>query len=67
LRYRALAAMRPTEAADLLRQAQAQVKEKYRSYEALAGLEVAPAAVQETGASIGEAQAVNSPVGGSKR
>ncbi len=67
LRYRALAAMRPTEAADLLRQAQAQVKEKYRGYEALAGLEVAPAAVQETRASIGEAQAVNSPVGGSKQ
>ncbi|MGO9991980.1 MAG: pyruvate:ferredoxin (flavodoxin) oxidoreductase [Steroidobacteraceae bacterium] len=67
LRYRALAAMRPTEAANLLRLAQAQVNEKYRSYEALAGLEVAPAAVQEAGASTGEARAVNSPVGGSKR
>ena len=36
LRYRALALTRPTEAEELLRQAQAGVDEKYRSYELLA-------------------------------
>ncbi|HVY14095.1 MAG TPA: pyruvate:ferredoxin (flavodoxin) oxidoreductase [Rhodopila sp.] len=43
LRYRALQALRPTEADDLLRQAQAVVNEKYRSYEAFASLEGPPA------------------------
>ena len=43
LRYRALKALRPAEADDLLRQAQAVVDEKYRSYEAFAGLEGPPA------------------------
>jgi pyruvate-ferredoxin/flavodoxin oxidoreductase len=67
LRYRALALMRPSEAESLLRQAQTEVNEKYRGYEALAGLEVAPAAVQETGTSTVEAHAVTSPIGRSKR
>jgi pyruvate-ferredoxin/flavodoxin oxidoreductase len=42
LRYRALAFTRPTEAEDLLRQAQAGVDEKYRSYEEFASLEFGP-------------------------
>jgi pyruvate-ferredoxin/flavodoxin oxidoreductase len=40
LRYRVLSLTRPTEAAQLLRQAQTDVDAKYRTYEALAGLEV---------------------------
>lgn len=43
LRYRALQALRPLEANELLRQAQAAVNEKYRSYEAFAALEGTPA------------------------
>jgi len=50
LRYRMLAMARPTEAADLLRQAQAAVDAKYRSYEALANLEGEPAPGQVTAA-----------------
>ena len=50
LRYRMLAITRPTEAADLLRQAQAAVDAKYRSYEALANLEGGPAPGQVTAA-----------------
>jgi pyruvate-ferredoxin/flavodoxin oxidoreductase len=42
LRYRALAVTRPAEAADLLRQAQAGVDDKYRSYEEFASLEDGP-------------------------
>ena len=42
LRYRALAATRPAEAEALLRQAQAGVTEKYRSYEAFSALDVGP-------------------------
>jgi hypothetical protein len=45
-----LAITRPTEAADLLRQAQAAVDAKYRSYEALANLEGGPAPGQVTAA-----------------
>jgi pyruvate-ferredoxin/flavodoxin oxidoreductase len=67
LRYRALALMRPSEAESLLRQAQTEVNEKYRGYEALAGLEIAPAAVQKTDTSTVEAHAVTSPIGRSKR
>jgi hypothetical protein len=40
LRYRALALMRPEEADELLREAQAGVIAKYRSYEALAAGDV---------------------------
>jgi len=46
LRYRALALTRPTEAEELLRQAQAGVNEKYRSYEALASTPVVDGAAQ---------------------
>jgi pyruvate-ferredoxin/flavodoxin oxidoreductase len=42
LRYRALALMRPAEAEALLHQAQQDVNDKYRSYEALASIEGAP-------------------------
>ncbi len=42
LRYRALAAMRPTEAAALLRQAQENVTEKYRTYESFARVSAGP-------------------------
>jgi pyruvate-ferredoxin/flavodoxin oxidoreductase len=48
LRYRALATSRPTEAQDLLRQAQAEVIEKYRSYEQFSTLELGPSAVKLT-------------------
>ncbi|HYA20980.1 MAG TPA: pyruvate:ferredoxin (flavodoxin) oxidoreductase [Burkholderiales bacterium] len=48
LRYRALALTRPAEAEDLLRQAQAGVNEKYRSYEAFASLEGGPTPAQVT-------------------
>ena len=46
LRYRALALTRPEEAESLLRLAQANVAEKYRSYEAYAGLDGGPAQAQ---------------------
>src|SRR5208282_1697939 len=46
LRYRALALTRPEEAESLLRLAQANVVEKYRSYEAYAGLDGGPAQAQ---------------------
>ncbi len=49
LRYRAVQALRPDEADDLLRQAQAVVDEKYRSYEAFASLEAPPAPGQAPG------------------
>ncbi|HTU55459.1 MAG TPA: pyruvate:ferredoxin (flavodoxin) oxidoreductase, partial [Acetobacteraceae bacterium] len=42
LRYRALAAMRPEEAAALLRQAQENVTEKYRTYESFARVSAGP-------------------------
>ncbi|HXZ96887.1 MAG TPA: 4Fe-4S binding protein, partial [Burkholderiales bacterium] len=48
LRYRALALTRPAEAEDLLRQAQAGVEEKYRSYEAFSSLEGGPTPAQVT-------------------
>ena len=67
LRYRALALMHPTEAENLLRQAQIQVNEKYRTYEALAGLEVVPAAIRQTDASAGEARPAISAAGGFER
>ncbi len=43
LRYRALSLTRPADAEALLRQAQAGVKDKYRSYEQLASLDGGPA------------------------
>jgi len=48
LRYRALTLTRPAEAENLLRQAQAGVNEKYRSYEAFASLESGPTPAQVT-------------------
>jgi pyruvate-ferredoxin/flavodoxin oxidoreductase len=42
LRYRALAAMRPEEAAALLHQAQENVTEKYRTYESFARVSAGP-------------------------
>ncbi|HEY8745030.1 MAG TPA: pyruvate:ferredoxin (flavodoxin) oxidoreductase, partial [Chloroflexota bacterium] len=48
LRYRALALTQPAVAGELLRQAQAGVDEKYRSYEAYARLEGGPAPAQAT-------------------
>ena len=48
LRYRALALTRPEEAATLLRQAQAGVEEKYRSYEEFASLAAGPVPAQVT-------------------
>jgi pyruvate-ferredoxin/flavodoxin oxidoreductase len=50
LRYRALAQTQPAVAEELLRRAQADVVEKYRNYEALAGLPGAVAATQATDA-----------------
>jgi hypothetical protein len=50
LRYRALATMRPDEAEGLLRQAQAEVIEKYRTYEELSTLDLGPNAAQLTAA-----------------
>jgi pyruvate-ferredoxin/flavodoxin oxidoreductase len=50
LRYRMLALTRPEDADDLLRQAQADIDAKYRSYEALANLEGGPAPAQVTAA-----------------
>jgi pyruvate-ferredoxin/flavodoxin oxidoreductase len=48
LRYYALAQTRPAEAAELLRQAQADVKEKYRTYEEFASLRGGPTPAQVT-------------------
>ena len=48
LRYHALALTRPAEAADLLRQAQADVMEKYRIYEEFSKLGSGPTAAQVT-------------------
>ncbi|HVB39201.1 MAG TPA: 2-oxoacid:acceptor oxidoreductase family protein, partial [Vicinamibacterales bacterium] len=48
LRYRALTVTRPEEAAALMRQAQADVDEKYRSYEAFTRIEGGPAPAQAT-------------------
>ena len=48
LRYRMLALTRPADADDLLRQAQADVDAKYRSYEILASLEGGPTPAQLT-------------------
>ena len=48
LRYYALALTRPAEAAELLRQAQADVKEKYRTYEEFASLRGGPTPAQVT-------------------
>ncbi len=48
LRYHALALTRPADAAELLRQAQADVTEKYRTYEEFAKLESGPAPAQVT-------------------
>jgi pyruvate-ferredoxin/flavodoxin oxidoreductase len=39
IRYHALTAMRPSEAEELLKMAQAVVTEKYQTYEQLAGLD----------------------------
>ena len=50
LRYHALALTRPAEAAELLRQAQADVKEKYRIYEEFAKLGGGPIPAQVTAA-----------------
>ncbi len=50
LRYRSLALTQPAVAEELLRRAQADVIEKYRNYEALAGLPGAVAAPQATDA-----------------
>jgi pyruvate-ferredoxin/flavodoxin oxidoreductase len=59
LRYRALALMRPAEAEALLRQAQQDVNEKYRTYEAMATLDGRPSAAHvplgaSSGARIGQ-------------
>ena len=48
LRYRGLAMTRPAEAEELLRQAQAGVTEKYRSYEELSTLDLGPSAAKLT-------------------
>ena len=48
LRYYALTLTRPTEAAELLRQAQAGVEEKYRTYEEFANLRSGPTPAQMT-------------------
>lgn len=48
LRYYALALTRPSEAAELLRQAQADVEEKYRTYEEFANLRGGPTPAQVT-------------------
>jgi pyruvate-ferredoxin/flavodoxin oxidoreductase len=48
LRYYALALTRPTEAAELLRQAQADVQEKYRTYEEFANLHGGPTPARVT-------------------
>ena len=48
LRYRALALTRPREAAALLLEAQAGVEQKYRAYEAFAGMKDGPAPAEAT-------------------
>jgi len=48
LRYRALALIRPAEAEDLLRQAQAGVEQKYRAYEEFANIGGGPSPAQVT-------------------
>jgi pyruvate-ferredoxin/flavodoxin oxidoreductase len=48
LRYRALAMTQPAEAEELLRQAQADVIDKYRTYERFASLEAGPSAAEAT-------------------
>jgi pyruvate-ferredoxin/flavodoxin oxidoreductase len=48
LRYYALALTRPAEAAELLRQAQADVEEKYRTYEEFASLHDGPTPARVT-------------------
>jgi pyruvate-ferredoxin/flavodoxin oxidoreductase len=48
LRYRALAMTQPAEAEELLRQAQADVIDKYRTYERFASLETGPSAAEVT-------------------
>ncbi len=50
LRYSALSATRPAEAAELLRQAQAGVDDKYRTYEEFASLREGPSAADVTAA-----------------
>jgi len=50
MRYQALALTRPAEAHDLLRQAQADVEEKYRTYEELASIRGGPAQMTTAGA-----------------
>jgi pyruvate-ferredoxin/flavodoxin oxidoreductase len=52
LRYRALALMRPVEAEDLLRRAQAGVDEKYRAYEELANLGREPGPAKVAAAAV---------------
>ncbi len=65
LRYRELAATRPLEAEHLLHEAQMQLNEKYRMYEALAGLAVGPPTVQMS-TQQSEHQAAN-PTDGEQR
>jgi len=50
LRYHALALTQPTEAAELLRQAQADIEDKYRTYEEFAMLGNGPSPAQVTAA-----------------
>jgi pyruvate-ferredoxin/flavodoxin oxidoreductase len=61
LRYYALTLTRPEEAAELLRQAQAEVREKYRTYEDFASLGGGPTPAQVTTA---VAKALEPPVKG---
>ena len=46
LRYSALAAAKPAEAAELLRQAQTDVERKYRTYEEFANMSGGPSSAQ---------------------
>lgn len=50
LRYSALAASRPDEAAALLQQAQALIRDKYRTYEDFARMDAGPNPTQAMGA-----------------
>ena len=58
LRYAALAASRPEEARELMEEAERAIHEKYRSYEAFAGMAAGPNAAQSLAASarIGKEQ-----------
>jgi pyruvate-ferredoxin/flavodoxin oxidoreductase len=60
LRYYALALTRPSEAADLLRQAQADVDEKYRTYEEFAVLPTGPTPAQVTTAAAKAPESIDS-------